>query len=230
MIPEDIRKSSKVIMNGIPNVANEVFDLLDVPYENRVEIKDGTFVAIDRCYYYLNPPLGLSCYGISVVKMRDLFFEKFKLYKIRAEKICYTNRKLMTRRSIHNMDEIIKTAQLKWPKTQWFILDNQYKKLKIAARNWCAAKFVFMPNGANAINTIFMHPGTVIVIVQTLEHEEEFLPQFYTALGIFNLQYKGISTHHFFGIGSKIDVKLAIEMIEHGFYCLENHKWPADLK
>lgn len=229
LIPEEIRMTTPIVMNGLPNVVATVFNLMEIPMNNRVLIKEHTWVHVDRCYTFLRPVVGLSVAGRTTVELRNLFFKKYKLDEIEPTQYYYSNRPTERPRYISNIDELLKSIKIHFPNITFKHLHDSYPSLRKAATHWAKAKFIFTPVGSNCHNSIFMHKETVMVVAQTYEHEEEFIPVFVSSLSIFYLQFPALNCTHFYNFGGPINVSLAIKMIEIGLRCVEDKKWPSHL-
>ncbi|EAY16908.1 hypothetical protein TVAG_150590 [Trichomonas vaginalis G3] len=229
LIPEDIRKTTPIVMNGIYKFVNEVFDLMEIPNNNRVVIKENTWVHVDRCYTFLKPMVCLSVAGRATIDLSKLLREKFDLDKIEPTRFYYSNREKLKPRYITNMEDLVESIKINFPNIPFTILRDNYRTLRETALKWAKAKLVVAPIGSNCLKLIFMKKETVVIAAQTYEREEIYCPLLPSALSIFFLQYSALDCSQFFNTGGPINISLTIKMIEIGLRCVNDKKWPSDV-
>ncbi|EAY03960.1 hypothetical protein TVAG_314900 [Trichomonas vaginalis G3] len=228
MIPEYIRQSSKILVNSLPSITDELFELFGIKNENRVYINANVWMSVDKVYIIAEKTHFLSIYGMSTLNLKRFFHEKFELDKIRSSRYCYSNRGYMKPRYIHNLDELMEKVSKKWPNIKWEFVPDNHSSVRESAKEWKTIKLIFCPIGSNVAKAIFMEDNSVVV-TPTSERTEWSISQYCVACLIFEIQFDALKGDHLIGNGSPVDINLSLKMIEAGLYCVENHCWPQSV-
>ena len=109
-----------------------------------------------------------------LVSMKQFFVKKYKLNYIKPTKFVLYNRKRTMPRSISNVEELISTANQKYPKYHWE-KDNIPPKFNDVMRYFRSIKLLFAIHGSALANEIFMQEHTAVIEVHMSDWLLSFL-------------------------------------------------------
>lgn len=228
MIPKDVIKNCYILDFSHPYLADVLTDVFEIPKNHLVTIPTRQWAAVDKVITFMNPYISLNTYGISTVRLKEIFHKKYFLDKIVPENYCFSNRPKGKPRHIHNLQDVMDVVSAKLKDIKWKMIDDSFPSLKETAMVWKSVKFIFCPDGSNIVKCIFMADNCVVIAV-TSGYPEWSIAMFCAAAKIFELQYDGMTGNHHSGTGSPIDVSLALRMIKVGLHALNNQKWPNNI-
>ena len=226
LMPEEIQKRCKILVykNYLFSHVKDCLLALGIKSEQLFSLPRKTWLFASFVYSVLDNAPASYIYGNMTFYLHGLLENALNLKDIKPTKYYYCNRQYMARRYIHNMKEIIDEASKKFPNIVFENLTDIIPSFKETAITWSAAKFVFLPCGANTFKCIFMKPNSVLVMPTTL-HGDWAPIKFAVSNFLFILQY-ATPLIHYQTPGCPIDVNHSLLNIERGIYCTIHSKWP----
>lgn len=221
-LPKYYTQNAYFVCEGVKGVMPEFWSLFGIPNDRIVHVPLNRYVTCDICTTICYPLQFLNSYGIHTKRLKDFFFEKYNLAKIKPERYIFSNRNNRTSRHIANLNEIVNAAKSNFPEINWEVISDIYGISEMAPV-FASMKMFYTPTGSNAFKMYFMQDYSILVI-PTAQCGDPWLGCLCSNCNVFHIQWKGFPSGQHDYRHHNISVTRSMEMIGRALKILETRR------
>ena len=231
LIPEEVRKTSLLINNGLPGVAEETLCALGFKKSQFVYMKTKQWVFVHNLHTVINPRPYFKHFAQCSVNLSRTLREYYGTDKIVPSKYVFVNREKKYNRHIVNFEELFNEAKKRYGEYNWEIIPDFIPTVNETAKIWAPVKVVFHATGSNLVKMYFMSKDTGMCIVSA-DIIDDSPAKDAAGLGIYSMWFCAKGMIHFedkknVKKGHAVDVETAMRCLKITLYAVKYNKWPA---
>ena len=226
LLPEKVLNESLILISAYPSFAMETLEILGFNTNHTVLLPHfADYIYCKEVHTIAGEQPFLCHFGLPLLNLSKRFRKALNLSNSIPTKYAMFNRPKEKFRRISNFDEVVDNVKQTFFEKQWEVWPSTFKSIRLAAKNWNEAKFVFSPTGSNIDNAIFMQKGSALC-TPCADWYDFAVVGVSQVIGLWHVIYAVDNWSHFGDCSDPIDIEMTIDMIGRAIYACENQKWP----